>query len=88
MPEKVDMALRWSAYDPMNLLPVITDSPWQIIDKSKKNNSKSNIITTFIPAQGTQELKCKHDEIVEIDNTLAHCWGWSLFSKKTALENV
>jgi len=37
--------------DPMNLLPVITDSAWHIIDKSKnKNISKSNIVTTFIPA--------------------------------------
>jgi len=37
--------------DPMNLLSVITDSAWHIIDKSKKKKfSKSNIVTTFIPA--------------------------------------
>jgi len=65
--DHVDIALRWSAHDPMNLLLVITDSPWQIIDKSKKNIFKSNIVTTFIPAKGTKELKRKHNEI---DNTL------------------
>ena len=59
VPEKVDMTLRWSAHDPMNLLPIITDSPWQIIDKSKKNYesfdlsktqslSAQNLVTIFI----------------------------------------
>ena len=64
VPEKVDIALKWSEKDPMNLLPVVTDSAWQIIDKSKKNNLfKSNIVTTFIPAKGSKELKHKQDEI-------------------------
>ncbi len=48
----------------MNLLPVITDSAWHIIDKSKnKNISKSNIVTTFIPAKGSKAVKHKQDEI-------------------------
>jgi len=29
VPEKVDIALRWSNKDPMNSLPVVTDSSWQ-----------------------------------------------------------
>jgi hypothetical protein len=64
VPEKVDIALKWSDKDPMNILPVITDSTWQIIDKSKiKNISMSNIVTTFIPAKGSKELKRKQDKI-------------------------
>jgi len=48
----------------MNLLPVITDSAWHIIDKSKNNNlSKSNIVTTFIPAKGSKAVKHKQDEL-------------------------
>jgi hypothetical protein len=36
----------------MHLLPVITDSPWQMIDKSKlKTNAK--IATLYVPAQGS-----------------------------------
>ena len=38
VPDKVDIALKWSANDPMNLLTLITDSPWQIIDKSIQKN--------------------------------------------------
>jgi hypothetical protein len=38
VPEKVDIALTWSDKDPMYILPVITDSAWQIIDKSKNKN--------------------------------------------------
>ena len=64
VPDKVDIALRWSDKDPMTLLPVITDTAWHIIDKSKnKNVSKLNIITTFIPAKGSKAVKHKPDEI-------------------------
>ena len=49
---------------PSNLLPMLTDKSWQIIDKSKyKNILKSNIVTVCIPAKGTQELKHKYNEI-------------------------
>ena len=52
VPEKTDKLLKWSKYDPMHLLPVITDSPWQMIDKSKlKTNAK--IATLYVPAQGS-----------------------------------
>jgi len=48
----------------MNLLSVVTDTAWHIIDKSKnKNVSKSNIVTTFIPAKGSKAVKHKQDEI-------------------------
>jgi hypothetical protein len=64
VPDKVDKTLRWSTEDPMILLPVVTDSPWEIIDKSKnKNISKSDITNSFIPAKGTKILKRKKDEM-------------------------
>jgi len=62
--DKVDIALRWSDKDPMILLSVVTNTAWHIIDKSKnKNISKSNIVTTFIPAKGSKAVKHKQDEI-------------------------
>ncbi|KDR67899.1 hypothetical protein GALMADRAFT_79067 [Galerina marginata CBS 339.88] len=63
VPEKVDLALKWSARDPMNLLPIVTDSPWQILkSKNKKNTTKSATANSFVPAQGSQALKRKHDD--------------------------
>ena len=55
VPSKVDKALKWSKNDPMNLLPIVTDSFWQIIDKSKKSKVvlSSKIFTNFIPAKGS-----------------------------------
>lgn len=48
----------------MDWLPVITDSTWQIIDKSKnKNLLKSNMVTTFIPEKKSNDLNYTQDEI-------------------------
>ena len=70
VPEKVDQALKWSNKDPFNILPVITDSPWQLIDKSKnKNTSNSTPVTPYIPAQGTRALKHELDETENKSNT-------------------
>ena len=64
VPNKVDIAPKWSDKDPINLLSVVTDTAWHIIDKSKnKNISKSNIVTTFIPAKESKAVKHKQDEI-------------------------
>jgi len=42
-------------------MPVITDSQWQIIDKSRKKNSAQlpPPIITYIPAKGTKILNLK-----------------------------
>jgi hypothetical protein len=53
VPNKVDEALKWSKNDPMNLLPIVTDSGWQIIDKSKNSKVVSKPDTNFIPAKGS-----------------------------------
>jgi hypothetical protein len=36
VPALTHSALKWSVNDPLPLLPVVTDAPWQIIDKKKK----------------------------------------------------
>ena len=36
----------------MNVLPIITDSFWEIKDKSKKLKVVSNPVTSFVPAKG------------------------------------
>jgi hypothetical protein len=37
----------------MNVLPIITDSAWEIIDKSKKPKIISKHVTNFVSAKGS-----------------------------------
>jgi hypothetical protein len=67
VPPATHGALKWTSKDPLSILPVVTDSPWQIIksdgadkivsEKKSKNNAKS--ISSFIPAQGSIALSSK-----------------------------
>ena len=50
---KIDKALRWSKNDLMNLLPIMSHSAWEIIDKSKKPKIVSNFVTNFVPVKGS-----------------------------------
>jgi hypothetical protein len=55
----------------MNMLPVVTDSPWQVIDKSKdkKNVATPAASTSFIPAHGSVPvINKKHKLDNENDN--------------------
>ena len=60
IPYQVDTALHWSSNDPLEM-PVVTDSKWQIIDKSRKKSSSQlpPPITAYIPAKGTKTLNLK-----------------------------
>jgi hypothetical protein len=54
VPELVDEQLKWSANDPMNLLPIVTDSPWELT--AKDNKSKKIVVkipNSFVPAKGS-----------------------------------
>ena len=42
VPDLTHPALKWSAKDPLPLLPVVTDAPWQIIEKKWANKKKKN----------------------------------------------
>jgi hypothetical protein len=57
VPEKTDQHLSWSKKKDMTLLPVVTDSPWQLIKKQEKNNLVTKKVdTNFVPAQGSSPL--------------------------------
>jgi hypothetical protein len=50
----------------MNMLPVVTDSPWQVVDKykDKKKVGTPAASTSFVPAHGSVPVinkKCKLD---------------------------
>ena len=40
VPDLTHPALKWSAKDPLPLLPVVTDAPWQMIEKKQTNKEK------------------------------------------------
>jgi hypothetical protein len=61
VPEKTDALLRWSLNDPMEMLQVITDSPWQMLDKSKKTKTITKS-ATYVPAKGSIPVKHVLDE--------------------------
>ena len=65
VPNNVDEALKWSKNDPMDLLPIITDSPWEIIDKSKKPKNVSKPVTNFVPAKGSIPVSKPQNEFNE-----------------------
>jgi hypothetical protein len=59
VPEKTDRLLRWSANDPMELLPEVKEPEWHIIDKSKKKAGVKPA-TSYIPAKGSKPVVSKH----------------------------
>ena len=63
VPAKVDPHLSWGDCDSMPMLPVVTDSPWQLVSKTEtKTKTKTNNTvqakptTNFVPAQGTAPI--------------------------------
>ena len=60
VPPLTHPALTWSIKDPMPLLPVVTDAPWQIIDKEKAKEIKvetTSIQSGFVTAKGSVSVK-------------------------------
>jgi hypothetical protein len=68
VPNNVDEALKWSKNDPMNLLPIITDSAWEIIDKSRKPKIVSKPVTNFVPAKGSIPVIKSQNEFEESEH--------------------
>jgi len=71
VPNNVHSAICWHKGDPLNMLAVVTDSPWQIVHKIDKDNSKQpkvnkSSLINFVPAEGSVPvtLKRKLDEDV------------------------
>jgi hypothetical protein len=78
VPRDVHHSIRWNKQDPLEMLNVVTDTPWQLVKNNKygKNQrstlaSKSNI-TGFVAANGsvpvghTQKRKLDHDDTDKI----------------------
>jgi hypothetical protein len=60
VPPLTHSALKWSVKDPLPILSVVTDAPWQIIDKKKKkevNIETTNIQSGFVAAKGSVPVK-------------------------------
>ncbi|KAF9460478.1 hypothetical protein BDZ94DRAFT_1223093, partial [Collybia nuda] len=65
VPDKVDNVLKWSDNDPMKILPVVNDSPWQVLRKdTNKSQQTPKATSAFIPATGSISVsnKRKFDE--------------------------
>ena len=60
VPPLTHPALQWSVKDPLPLLSVVTDAPWQIIDKKKKKEVEietPKIHSGFVAAKGSVPVK-------------------------------
>src|SRR5882762_9733386 len=75
VPSLTHPALKWSVTDPLPLLPVVTDAPWQIIETDVKKKKKvkdagaevdtEHAQSTFVTAKGSvpiQTQKRKHED--------------------------
>jgi hypothetical protein len=74
LPVLIHPALKWSGIDPMPLLSVVTDAPWQIIDKKKKEDKMevTSIQSGFVTAQGSVSVKLgKKRKLEEPENLSA-----------------
>ena len=75
VPPLTHPALTWSVNDPMPLLSVVTDAPWQIIDKKKKKEVKietTSIHSGFVAAKGSVPVKSeKKRKLEELENLSA-----------------
>jgi hypothetical protein len=73
VPALTHSALKWSVKDPLPLLPVVTDAPWQIIDKVEAKEKKklknigvevktTDIQSGFVAAKGSVQVKYKEKD--------------------------
>jgi len=57
VPKNVHASIQWNKHDPLDTLNVVTDSPWQIIQKGKQKGNASTDKPTnnigFVAARGT-----------------------------------
>ena len=67
VPNLVPDQLKWSKSDPMNILKVQTDTPWQLIEKLKENKTKYTPASGTVALDNTNILKWKADDIYQIN---------------------
>src|SRR6202020_505691 len=74
VPPLTHPALKWSINDPMPLLSLVTDAPWQIIDKKKKKEDKieaPSIQSGFVAAKGSVLVKSGKKQKLETTENLS-----------------
>src|ERR1700683_3635248 len=74
VPPLTHPALKWSINDPMPLLSVVTDAPWQTIDKKKKKEDKieaPSIQSGFVTAKGSVSVKSGNKRKLEEPENLS-----------------
>ncbi|KIM72209.1 hypothetical protein PILCRDRAFT_82085 [Piloderma croceum F 1598] len=66
-PKNVHHAIQWHKGDPLDVLPVVTDSTWHIVKNSykSKDKPKAPFMTNFVPAIGSVPVAHKLDEDAE-----------------------
>src|SRR6202790_3123844 len=80
VPKLTHPALKWSAKDPLPLLSVVTDAPWQIIEKKQANKKKAKadaevaddapeVQSGFVAAQGSVPVDSSKNRKVEDDES-------------------
>ncbi|KAF8229200.1 hypothetical protein L208DRAFT_1287682, partial [Tricholoma matsutake] len=57
VPANVSKQLKWTSEDPMDLLNIVTDSPWQVIKDKKKEHGNDFSTHTFVVAKGTAPVQ-------------------------------
>jgi hypothetical protein len=85
VPPLIHPTLKWSVKDPMPILPVVTDAPWQIIDRKKKKENKietTNIQSGFVAAKGSVPVKSGQKRKLEEAENL------SASAKKTKADQI
>ena len=83
VPEQIDEQLKWSANDPMNLLPIITDSPWQMTSKDDTNRKPVKSVNSFVPAKGSVSVVVSKHALDENPETLSIRKKRKTFSQTT-----
>lgn len=63
VPNKTPFPLKWTQSDPMNTLPVVTDTPWTLITSRKTTNMAKPQTNTFVPASGSIHLTVEHTNL-------------------------
>jgi hypothetical protein len=63
VPSKTDAALKWSQTNPLDLISVIEDSLWQLVNKNTEQKQVTKVTTLFVPAKGSVSLKNQKHEL-------------------------
>jgi len=76
VPQVVHRSIQWNNKDPFEMLDVVTDTPWQIINDSKTDKNKNKVKSTksdttgFVVATGSVSVNMVPKRKLDVNNTL------------------